>query len=248
MDVLKLTRLHECDECETRERQELTFATLNRSGFQLCTPCLRELLTRIGKKQYADGTQHLISSELQTEKSPQAVVDGLDNQALIKQLQEENEALRKGAPLGPIVGAATIMQQAQELRHLQVVLGQAAKLLPLPALLGEVVDEAMTMSSEGVNEDNSEEEVATAQEVIAWYRATRDVNYQARVLRDLREENEQLRQAVADVVSHHEAWERSLAVQRDQAMKKGDSDDASFWNHEIGVLQRTAESLRDYPQ
>jgi hypothetical protein len=49
-------------------------------------------------------------------------------------------------------------------------------------------------------------------------------------------------------VPHHDAWERSLAVQRDQAMKKGDSDDASFWNHEIGVLQRTAESLRDYPQ
>lgn len=248
MDVLKLTRLYECDECGTRARQELTFATLNRSGFQLCTPCLRELLMRIGRKQYADGTQQLISGELQSEESPLAVAVGLDNQALIKQLQEENEALRKGAPLGPIVGAATIVQQAQELRHLQVILGQAAKLLPLPSVLSEAVDGALTVANEGVTEDNSEDEVVEANEVVAWYRATRDVNYQARVLRDLKEENERLRQAVADVVSHQEAWERALARQREQAMKKGDSGLASYWNHEIGVLQRTAESLRDYPQ
>lgn len=248
MDVLKLTRLDECDECGTRARQELTFATLNRSGFQLCTPCLRELLMRIGRKQYADGTQQLISGELQSEESPLAVAIGLDNQALIKQLQEENDALRKRAPLGPIVGAATIMQQAQELKHLQMILGQAAKLLPLPSVLSEAVNGALTVSSEGVNEDNSEDEVEAANEVVAWYRATRDVNHQARVLHDLKEENDQLRQAVADVVSHQAAWEAAMATQRERALKKGYSGDAAYWNREIGVLQRTAEALRDYSE
>lgn len=248
MDVLKLTRLAECDECGTRKQQELTFVTLNRSGFELCTPCLRELLMRLGRKQYADGTQQLISGELQPEQSPLAAAVGLDNQALIKQLQEENEALRKGAPLGPIVGAATIMQQAQELKHLQMILGQAAKLLPLPPVLSEAVNGALTVSSEGVNEDNSEDEVEAANEVVAWYRATRDVNHQARVLRDLKEENDQLRHAVADVVSHYAVWEEAMAAQREQAMKKGNIGNAAYWNHEIGVLQRTAEALRDYPE
>ena len=43
----------------------------------------------------------------------------------IIQIEAENEALRKGAPLGPIVGAETIIQQELKIKDLEAQLATA---------------------------------------------------------------------------------------------------------------------------